>query len=107
MIGFYNPVTVGLMAAMAIPAFQKVRTASQQKAITNNLRQFSAAGQQYMLENGKDQATYSDLVGPEPGKYIRELKPVAGEDYTHLVIHATDTVLSVRTANGRVIEFRL
>jgi type IV pilus assembly protein PilA len=105
MVGCYNPVTVGLLAAMAIPAFNKVRMASQQKAITNNLRQFSAAGQQYMLENGKDQATYSDLVGPEPGKYIRELKPVAGEDYTHLVMRVSDYVLSVTTSDGRVIKF--
>lgn len=29
---YANPVTVGLMAAMAIPAFQKVRTTSQEKA---------------------------------------------------------------------------
>jgi type IV pilus assembly protein PilA len=107
MIGCYNPVTVGLLAAMAIPAFNKVRATSQQKAITNNLRQFAAGGQQYMLDKGVDHATYSDIVGTEPDKYVRPLVPVAGEDYTHLVLHATDTVLSVTTADGRVIEFRL
>ena len=32
-------VIIGLLAAMAIPAFNKVRYASRQKAITNNLRQ--------------------------------------------------------------------
>jgi type IV pilus assembly protein PilA len=107
LIGCYNPFTVGLLAAMAIPAFNKVRATSQQKAITNNLRQFAAGGQQYMLEKGVDHATYSDIVGTEPDKYVRPLIPVAGEDYTHLVIHASDTVLSVTTADGRVIKFRL
>jgi type IV pilus assembly protein PilA len=107
MIGCYNPVTVGLLAAMAIPAFNKVRTTAQQKAITNNLRQFASGGQQYMLEKGVDHATYSDIVGTGPDKYIRPIIPVAGEDYTHLVIHSTDTVLGVTTADGRVIEFRL
>jgi hypothetical protein len=107
MVGFYNPVTVGLVAAMAIPAFNKVRATSQQKAITNNLRQFASGGQQFMLEKGVDHATYSDIVGTGPDNYVRPLVPVAGEDYTHLVIHSTDTVLSVTTADGRVIEFRL
>ena len=36
-------VIIGLLAAMAIPAFQKVRTSSQDKAVLNNARQLSAA----------------------------------------------------------------
>ncbi|MEY4090685.1 MAG: Fimbrial protein precursor, partial [Verrucomicrobiota bacterium] len=32
-------VIIGLLAAMAIPAFQKVRVSSQDKAILNNARQ--------------------------------------------------------------------
>lgn len=78
-------VTSGMLAAMAIPAFQKVRATSQEKAVLNNLRQLSAARDQYFLETGKTTCTYDDLVGPETEKYIRELKPVAGEDYTALV----------------------
>jgi type IV pilus assembly protein PilA len=105
-VAAYVP-TIGVLAAMAIPAFNKVRTTAQQKAITNNLRQFASAGQMYMLEKGVDHVTYSDLVGSGPNAYMRELKPVAGEDYTHLVIHSSDTVMSVTTADGRVIEFRL
>ena len=102
MLAVYNPVSVGLLAAMAIPAFQKVRTASQEKTIQNNLRQFSAAGQQYMMETSKNMATYADIVGPD--KYIRELKPVAGENYELLVLHGEDNSLSVRTAAGKVIR---
>jgi type IV pilus assembly protein PilA len=97
-------VTIGLMAAMAIPAFQKVRTNSQEKTIHNNLRQFSAAAQQHMLEHATTSATYADVVGPEDGKYIRELKPVRGEDYTSLVLKENDTEISVTTADGKVIS---
>jgi type IV pilus assembly protein PilA len=102
MIAFYNPVTVGMLAAMAIPAFQKVRANSQEKTIQNNLRQFAAATQQYMLETSKTSATYADVVGPD--KYIRALHPVAGEDYTKLVVHDSDSSISVQTAAGKVIK---
>jgi type IV pilus assembly protein PilA len=67
----YNPVTVGLMAAMAIPAFQKVRSSAQEKALLNNLRQLAAAADQYYLETGTSRATYDQLVGPDG--YIRVL----------------------------------
>ncbi len=95
---------VGLLAAMAIPAFQKVRANSQEKMIQNNLRMLNAAAEQYMLENGTLTARYSDLVGgPEGIKYIPVLTPVAGEDYTDLVIRETDKVITVTTGDGREI----
>lgn len=72
-------VIIGLLAAMAIPAFQKVRVSSQDKAVLNNARQLSAAAEQYFLENGKNTASYSDLVGD--GKYIKNLSAVANESY--------------------------
>lgn len=103
MIGVYNPVTVGVAAAMAIPAFSKVRASSLEKTILNNLRQLDAAAQQHMLESGKDVAYYNELVGYGRDRYIRELKPVAGEDYTKLVIRQDDTEISVTTAAGQVI----
>jgi type IV pilus assembly protein PilA len=97
-----NPVTVGLLAAMAIPAFQKVRMNSQDATIKNNLRQFQVAGQQYMLETGKTTATYNDLVGAD--KFIKVLKPVDGEDYTQLVLHSEDAKLSIRKENGQTVS---
>ena len=105
-LAVYNPVSVGLLAAMAIPAFQKVRTASQEKAIINNLRQLSAAADQYMLETGKDSAVYSQLVGPGNDKYIRALNPVAGEDYTRLVIKTSTKQLEVTTQSGQTIRWQ-
>jgi type IV pilus assembly protein PilA len=44
-------VIIGLLAAMAIPAFQKVRQNSIGKAMENDARQIAAAAQQYILEN--------------------------------------------------------
>lgn len=72
-------VIIGLLAAMAIPAFQKVRRTSQEKAVINNLRQIASAAQQYMLDNGVSQVAYTDIVGAD--KHITSIKPVAGEDY--------------------------
>lgn len=103
-----NPSTMvvgtGLVAAMAVPAFQKVRANSQQKAVLNNLRQLSAARDQYFLETGKTTCTYADLVGPGPDKYIRELKPVAGEDYKSLVF-AMNKPLEVTLSDGRTVSY--
>ncbi|MFO8027761.1 MAG: hypothetical protein R6U56_08865 [Opitutales bacterium] len=78
-MAYANPVTIGLMAAMAVPAFQKVRTTSQEKAITNNLRQLASAADQYFLENGVTSVKTSELIGPNG--YIRSFEPVAGETY--------------------------
>src|SRR5215217_4585988 len=57
-------VIIGLLAAMAIPAFQKVRQASQDKAVLNNARQMSAAADQYYLEYGGSTVDRSMLLGP-------------------------------------------
>ncbi len=45
-------VIIGLLAAMAIPAFQKVRTSSLEKTVLNDGRQLGAAIQQYCMEYG-------------------------------------------------------
>ena len=102
MISVYNPVTVGLVAAMAIPAFQKVRSSSQEKAVMNNLRQLSAAADQYYLENGVTTVSLNALVGPD--KYVRRLQPVMGEDYRQLRF-VQGQPLRLKLPNGRVIEF--
>lgn len=91
----------GLVAAMTIPAFSKVRESSREKAIINNLRQLDAAAEQFMLENGVAQATYADLV--VPNLYVKMVPSVAGEDYTRLVIRAHDREISVTTADGRTV----
>jgi hypothetical protein len=104
MISMYNPVTVGLLAAMAIPAFQKVRTSSQEKAITNNLRQLAAAADQYYLEHGVQTVSYDALVGPQPDKYVKQIVPVMGENYRQLRF-VMGQPLRLRLPNGKVIEY--
>lgn len=74
-------VIIGLLAAMAIPAFQKVRASSQDKAVLNNLRQLGSAADQYFLEKGVSQVASSDLVGTAASNYIKAIQTVAGETY--------------------------
>ena len=72
-------VIIGLLAAMAIPAFQKVRTASQDKTVLNNARQLSGAADQYYLENGAAWASLGSLVGAT--NYVKAIQTVASETY--------------------------
>jgi type IV pilus assembly protein PilA len=72
-------VIIGLLAAMAIPAFQKVRQSSQDKAVLNNARQLSAASDQYFLENGVSTVLSTNLIGAT--NYVKAVNTVAGETY--------------------------
>ena len=90
-------VIIGLLAAMAIPAFQKVRASSQQKAILNNLRQLNSAAQQYYLESGSSTVAYTSLVGASA--YIKTIQTVAGENYSALTFSQSDASLSITAPN--------
>ena len=46
-------VIIGLLAAIAIPAFQRMNERSMASRLTNDFRQFEAAFQRYALENGQ------------------------------------------------------
>ncbi len=95
-------VIIGLLASMAIPAFQKVRSNSQDKAVLNNARQLSAASDQYYLENGVSTVAISDLLGPT--SYIKALNSVANESYpTGFSQGTTITISSV--AGVRTITY--
>ena len=95
-------VIIGLLAAMAIPAFQKVRVASQDKAVLNNARQMAAAADQYYLENGATTAASSSLVGAT--NYVKALNTVASEIYpTQYSQGVTITISGV--ANARTITY--
>ena len=91
-------VIIGLLAAMAIPAFSKVRQQSRLKAVTNNLRILSSSAQQFMGEKGVTQAAYTDLVGTGTYNYVRTVSSVAGEVYTGISIAQTATQISVSNA---------
>lgn len=92
-------VIIGLLAALAIPAFQKVRIASQDKAIMNNARQMAAAADQYFLESGGSFAASISLIGAT--NFVKSLGQVAGEtypsDYTQGVTITITGVAGART----------
>lgn len=95
-------VIIGLLAAMAIPAFQKVRVASQDKAVLNNARQMAAAADQYYLEKGATYAMATDLIGA--ANYVKALNTVASETYpTGYTQGITITIANV--ANSRTITY--
>ena len=87
-------VIIGLLATMAIPAFQRVTQASQDKAVLNNARQLSSAADQYFLESGVSTVTLSDLIGATA--YIKALNSIAQESYPAYYTQAvTITIASV------------
>lgn len=84
-------VIIGLLAAMAIPAFQKVRTSSIGKAMENDARQIASAAQQYILENPTVQTititanANAELTGPL-SEYVRKIsKGTSVGDYNGTV----------------------
>ena len=81
-------VIIGLLAAMAIPAFQKVRSSSMEKSMLNDGRQIGAAIQQYCMEYGMTRVDpvpgYNSNTGLLSGnegftQYLRQI----GKKYTH------------------------
>jgi hypothetical protein len=122
MFTVYNPVTIGLVAAMAIPAFQKVQQASQMKAaqsrppaapprlpanteysrIVDNLRVLNEAAERYYADHDATTATFEQLVGPD--KYVPALVPVAGEDY-RTVLFKKGRPVRIYLKDGRVISY--
>jgi hypothetical protein len=72
------------------------------KAMLNNLRQLSAAADQYFLENGVKKVDASQLIGPNT--YIKAIKPVAGETYTGFSIEQGKPI-RIKTASGFEMEY--
>ena len=95
-------VIIGLLAAMAIPAFQKVRASSQDKAVMNNARQLSGAADQYYLEYGSNSVASSMLVGID--SYVKNLQTVASENYPQTYTQGT-TITVTNIGGARTITY--
>ena len=95
-------VIIGLLAAMAIPAFQKVRANSQDKAVLNNMRQLGAAADQYYLEAGTSSAAITSLVGSS--NYVKALNTVANESYP-LIFSQGITITVTGVGGQRTLTF--
>jgi len=97
-------VIIGLLAAMAIPAFQKVRASSQDKAVLNNLRQLSSAADQYFLEKGASSVNSTELVGTNSSQYVKQIQTVANETYDTTITQGQG-VSAAGVAGARTITF--
>jgi type IV pilus assembly protein PilA len=95
-------VIIGLLAAMAIPAFQKVRANSQDKTVLNNMRQLAGAADQYFLEYGCSTVDITSLVGSTG--YVKALNTVANENYP-TVFTERQAVVVTNIAGARTLSF--
>ena len=90
---------IGILASLAVPAFQRARWKALETSIRNNLRQIWGAAQQYMLENGLTSVTATDIVAwkPKTGEasgtnegYTSVIQQIAEEDYSKIGIYVSD-----------------
>lgn len=91
---------IGLLAAMAIPAFEKVRETSQTHACINNLRLLESSFEQFQLENGKVPESFDDLIGPDRF-LIEEPFCLLGGDY-NIEIDTNGYPVGTCTVHGTV-----
>jgi type IV pilus assembly protein PilA len=102
-------VIIGLLAAMAIPAFNKVRQSSIEKTLTNDAKQLASAANQYFMENGVSTVslglnTAGILTGPNMSLYVHQISKgnnfgptmSAGASFTgnNAALPSTSSVLS-------------
>lgn len=95
-------VLIGLLAAMAIPAMQKVRDMTQDKAVLNNMRQLSSGADQYFLERGVSTVGITYLVGSSA--YVKALNTVANESYPEFYTQASAIIVR-NIAGARTLTF--
>jgi type IV pilus assembly protein PilA len=100
-------VIIGMLAAMAIPAFAKVRQQSRLKTVLNNLRQLGNAAQSYMMEKSKTQAAYTDIVGTGTDFYLHNLTPVVDEVYTSIIISSSQSQASITSTSLGTITYNM
>ena len=100
-------VIIGLLAAIAIPAFQRVRTRSQVSSFTNDLRIASQAFETFAMENGTWPSDGSSAISNTMDGYLSlskfsESTPLGGQwdwDFGQFGVTAGLSVLSP-TANS-------
>lgn len=85
-----------------VAAVEQLRRSSMNHAMMNNLRQISAAVDQFNLRNHRPPTSIQELVGP--GKYIAALVPVNGEDYSSLLM-GVGQPLTVIDLNGEQVTY--
>jgi type IV pilus assembly protein PilA len=93
-------VIIGLLAALAIPAFNKVRQTSQDKHVSNTLRQIAGAADQYMMEGGYASVQVSSLFGNSnfiAGHSTNAVGTAAKVPFTFATLPDTGTIIQSDT----------
>ena len=93
---------IGILASLAVPAFQRARWKAVETSIRNNLRQMWGAAQQYMLENGATTVNLTDIVAylPKGGcgqqgtdlGYTSVIQQIANENYGAIGSYTSCTI---------------
>ena len=106
-------VIIGLLAAMAIPAFQKVRRSSIKSTMANDGRQLASAAQQYFMENAVTEVAISNILNSQTGtdsKYVKELSKgvttantTLAQDGTILLSHPNFGALGVSVDTSKTL----
>lgn len=95
---------IGILASLAVPAFQRARWKALETSVRNNLRQIWGAAQQYMLENGVNTVKIEKIIQwrdkegklyPEDGEdgktsnpgYTTIIQQVAQEKYNAICVY--------------------
>ena len=97
-------VIIGLLAALAIPAFQGVRERSLVGVMDNDARQISAAAAQYFLENpAATSVTIQELITPATGQpYLAGVSDKVNAQLTTAIAPGANFPLSNPSVNGGV-----
>ena len=96
------PVQPPLLTTTPRPMAVPENPALQAQKVFANLQLLYDAGTRYRKTANTFQADYADIVGP--GKAIKEINPVAGEDYTGLKFFENHEV-HVTLKDGRVLSY--
>lgn len=75
-------VIIGLLAAMAIPAFQKVRQNAMASKMDNDARQIASAAQQYYLETNSTFVNFTCTAAGVVGNPLSSWVKQVGSGYT-------------------------
>lgn len=109
-------VIIGLLAAMAVPAFKRVRVNSENKTVVNNVRQILGAAEEYFIETGATTVALQDLMKDGIGDAVAEGRlnfpseaamQARSEDYPNTITDEADYVvtgLSAGAGNATVGE---
>ena len=89
---------IGLLAALAIPAFVKARKQSQGRRILNDCRQMDSAINQWALETGQQDGNTIDTVGAQT--YLKTAwnpNDLLGNTYLLTVVGGTQIAINATT----------